>query len=502
MADPKSTYFATGNRGFATVLDRAEQGSFFDSALRVAARKKQAADKEQSEIMDMLSPEDVWQPFSETANQLILNGIESLAKGDLNRVDAMKLSAQYKMMQSQAKGLQEQHKEATKNYAADDEIDEAWATQWRFNKIVGDGSAEHLSKIAKTGVEDNGWVNEWGGSKAFKVNKVVSGLVGDLNKTLTDFIGSEQKSYPARGAIRFTKENMSVLVNEAFDKGVDKDGNPVIKVKNVEALRENGLLDSFLDDRRFHRIVMDSLYDKSGGQKKQFTNDEIDQEAVKLISLYGSDQQELKIKDESSNARYSVDSDRPKDDNVDAEQSMAIWYEHLQSGNQELVNNALNQLSNTRSVDGSLFWNVIANGGIKQLTGTKSDRDYVKEGSNKSGPKISQSSFRGATFDIIGSRINEYGNAVLTVKNNDLLKTTDWTTANISANRELEITLDPSANRSPEFWNEFYRLAMAGKEDKSHYNESKGGQLGGAVPTEPKAKKPEIKDPNNIDSYN
>ena len=346
--DSKGTFFGRGNRGLATMLGRTQQGSFFDSANRVAQSRQAARQKEQEDILDMLEPDDIWAPFQQSGDAMLEEAVDLFAKGELSRADAMKYNIRYKSAMSMANDLQQQHKDALALYEKDDEIDSAFATNWRFRNVVGDGTVDSLKSTAVKDIDNEGFLTEWGGSQGLNQSNVVTNMVGDLRQTLTEFLGSEDKSYVGPGSVRFTRQRVEQLLNEAFTTGVDENLNPVVKVKDAATLRESGLLSSFLENRRFNRIVMDNLYNQSGQQRTNFTQQEIDDEAVRMINLYGADQQEVRITEDSSTARYSVprQSGSGRDENDDR-MRRKYWWQALSSNNPELQSLALSRFSSS-----------------------------------------------------------------------------------------------------------------------------------------------------------
>lgn len=483
--DSKSTYFGQGNRGMATILQRAEQGSFFDSALRVAGRKQAAKQKEQDAILENLTPDDVWAPYSAAANNLLEQGLEEYAKGNLDRAGAMKLAVQYKNAQSQAKGMQEAHKEALSVYQKDNEINEGFATDWRFKSIVGDGSLNKLGEIVNKGVNDFGFVNEWGGSEGLNESNVVSNLVGDLRTTLEEFSQGEQKEYVGPGSMRVTQEKVKQLVNQAFTTTRDEQGNLKVSLKDAETLKQEGLLDSFMENERFNRIVMDALWKESGQQRTSFRPDEIEAKAMELINLYGADQQEVTTDQDSQGFRYSVPSQRGgrgKDD-VDAQERMTEWYRHLQSGNQELVENAASYLAGTVDMPGADLIEILPQNIRDEWTSTNSRKKDLNN----------------TDFTITNADVNG-GIVTLTVIPDKTLGGF-WTGKPFRKGQSTEVQVDLSANTSPEFWNKYYNLAKQRSnvgDDKPHYNENKGGDIGGAVtPSSTQSTNQTTYDPND-----
>lgn len=476
--DSKGVYFNQGNRGFATILQRAEQGSFFDSALRVAQREQSARQKEEEDILGMLEPDDIWSPYAQAANKILEDGIEAYAQGKLDKAGAMKLAVEYQNAQSQAKGLQKMHKEARVTYEKDDEIVTEEALKWRFGEVVGDGTLGNLSKVAVTGTNDLGFLDNWGGSKALRANKVVSNLVDTLRQTLEENLGSQQKEYIGPGAVRLSRQNVSTLLNQAFEEGIDANGKKTIKIKDIQALRDNGLLKSFLDDPKFHRIVVDSLYDKSGGQKTSFTPDEIDQEAANLINLYGSDKQELKVDEDAQNARYSVP--RPTrsrgDNEVDAQESMAVWYQHLMSGDPTLMNDAASYLVDTQNISALDLSEIISSADRSKLIN--------KDGKLRSGADD-------ASFEILNAKPVTLKDGSIGMQlrlSSDTGVGTFFSGYKIREGSPFVVTIDLQRNPAPEFWNKYYNLAKNKskiKDEKPHYLENKGGQIGSTQPAAP-----------------
>lgn len=346
--DSKGTFFGRGNRGLATILGRTQQGSFFDSANRVAASNQAQRAKEQEEMFDLLQPEDVWAPFQQTANSILEEGIEKMAAGDLDRAGALKIAVRYSTANGQAKSLQEDHNKAIDQYYADKRINAAKAAELRWQKVVGDGSLENLSRSAAMAMDDEFFADEMGGSAAYEVPEVVRAATSQLRLTLSEYLGSEESEYVGPGAKRFKRERIESLVNEAFTIGLDEKGVKTVKVKDIETLRESGLLDILFEDRAFNRIVVDRLYEKTGRSPDTYTQDELHEEAVRLINLYGADQQEVKVGEQTDTARYSVprsSGSGSKKDSGSAKRK--YWWQALSSGNPELQSLALSRFSTT-----------------------------------------------------------------------------------------------------------------------------------------------------------
>lgn len=465
--DSKGTYFNQGNRGFATILQRAEQGSFFDSALRVAGRKQAAKQKEQDAILENLKPDDVWAPYSAAANGILEQGIEALASGNLDRAGAMKIAVQYKNAQSQAKGMQEAHKTAIANYDKDSRVDAAKATEWRWKSITGDGTLDYLNTIVNTGVDDAGFLNEWGGGSVLNDSAVVKDVVKNLRTTLQEFSEGEQKEYMGPGSVAITRQKVKQLTNELFTRVPDPDNanQYTIALKDVETLRREGLLDTFLEDEYFNRVVQDALWNESGQQRTNFRPDEIEGKAMELLNMYGAAKQEITTDQDSQGYRYSTgDRDSGKGDDVDAQERMAEWYRHLKSNDPQLIENAANHLANTIMVPGNDLVQILSEEDKKALS-------------------ANQDKLSATDFKIIRASVDGSGELTMVVEPSKDSGSFLYPGKNYKAGRPMTVKVNRNASDAPEFWNKYYNLAMKRSmtEDKPHYNENKGGDVGSVL---------------------
>lgn len=488
--DSKGVYYDPSNRGFATILKRAEEGSFFDSALNVAKRRKQEEAQKRDDILKMLTPDDVWAPYSESANNILLSGVESLASGDLDRAGAMKLAVQYKTAQDQAKGMQELHTTAITNYAKDSRIDENKATEWRWGQAVGDGSIDFLKEALNKGVDDVGFLNEFGGSQYLNDSEVVTYLVDNLRTTLEEFETDETKEYYGPGGIRYTSQKIKELRNQAFTRVPDPENGNQYKLvlKDAQTLKNEGLLDSFMEDPYFNRMVQDALWEESGRERTTFRPDEIEQKAMQLINLYGSEQQELTVTEQSETARYTPskpekeakdsgkkDSGKKGEGKMTADESMALWYEHLMSGDPALMQDAASYLVDTREIESASLAEMVVDSD-KSIFYRRNGR--LRSGANEAGLEI-------LNAEPVQMSDGSYGLRVKVSSDHQL-----GSGMNIQKkkNQAFYVTIDLNKNKSPEFWNKYYNLAKNKStvgEEKPHYMENKGGAIGTTKPEAP-----------------
>lgn len=488
--DSKGVYYDPSNRGFATILKRAEEGSFFDSALNVAKRRQAEEAKKRDDILKMLTPDDVWAPYSESANNILLSGVESLASGDLDRAGAMKLAVQYKTAQDQAKGMQDLHTTAIANYTKDSRIDENKATEWRWGQAVGDGSIDFLKEALNKGIDDVGFLNDFGGSEYLNDSEVVTYLVDNLRTTLEEFETDETKEYYGPGGIRYTSQRIKQLRNQAFTRIPDPENGNQYKLvlKDAQTLKNEGLLDSFMEDPYFNRMVQDALWEESGRERTSFRPEEIEQKAMQLINLYGSEQQELTVTEQSETARYtpSKPEKEPKDSGkkdsgkkdggkMTADESMALWYEHLMSGNPTLMQDAASYLVDTREIEPASLAEMI----IDSEKGLfYNNKGKLRDGTGDAGLEV-------LNAEPVQMSDGSYGLKVKIISDKAFGA---WPSFSVKKGRPFEVTIDLNKNKSPEFWNKYYNLAKSRStvgEDKPHYMENKGGAIGSTKPEAP-----------------
>lgn len=470
--DARGIYFGGGNTGFATVLPQAEQGSGLDIAIKAAEQKKAEKAQREKDILDRIKPGDVWGPMAPAANSMLQKAIDDYAAGNLSLADAMRVNVDYKTFMDQANTMQKDHTEALAAYKKDPVIRDDYASKWRYQKVVGDGSLEHAKNASIEGVDNLGFLNEWGGSQGVDEGKAVRSIATDLRETLNNFVLGEEEEFIGPGAKRFTRTTARALMNEAFEKGTDEDGNPTVKVKSAAKLRESGLLDSFLQSKPFHRVVMDRLYNRYNKERTNFSQAEIEAEAVKLIDLYGAEKQELTLDIDSQNARYSVPGTGRKSGKVDPAERRKEWYEHLQSNDSALRQSALNYLVNTE-INGSDLWDIIdSTQQVIQKTGAKANQrgystwDFEKKTLNE------------ADFTINSSLIDENGRVVLRVTNDRKIGRKG--AYDLKDGRQLEIVIDPSKMKSPEWW--IQKLYNKSKEKgDEEYNQSAAGEISGGT---------------------
>lgn len=198
--DARGVFFGGGNTGFATVLPQAEQGSGLDIAIKAAEKKKAEAAQREKDILDKIQPGDVWGPLAPAANEMLQKAISDYAQGNLGLADAMRVAVDYKTFQDQATALQSEHTDAITQYKKDPIIKDDFASKWRYQQVVGDGSIDHAKDVSIKGVDNLGFLNEWGGSAGVDEGKAVRSIAGDLRQTLRDFVLGEEEEFVGPGA--------------------------------------------------------------------------------------------------------------------------------------------------------------------------------------------------------------------------------------------------------------------------------------------------------------
>lgn len=494
--DARGIYFGGGNTGFATVLPQAEQGSGLDIAIKAAEQKKAEKAQREKDILDRIKPGDVWGPMAPAANSMLQKAIDDYAAGNLSLADAMRVNVDYKTFMDQANTMQKDHTEALAAYKKDPVIRDDYASKWRYQKVVGDGSLEHAKNASIEGVDNLGFLNEWGGSQGVDEGKAVRSIATDLRETLNNFVLGEEEEFIGPGAKRFTRTTARALMNEAFEKGTDEDGNPTVKVKSAAKLRESGLLDSFLQSKPFHRVVMDRLYNRYNKERTNFSQAEIEDEAVKLIDLYGAEKQELTLDIDSQNARFSVPgTGRKPTKDEDSVEKRRIWYQNLQSGEPTRVLDALNYITGIDLPGTTLYDIADKNVPMRVVSGNRTG--------DKSWSNIRVDNFKAVDFTPLSANIRSDGKVAVRMEVDGKMVFKGWRD-NIDSGNEIEFVLDPANMQSPEFWiqNLYNKSKVKGDAD---YSESAAGGISDGITTQSQTQplsttlgKGVLNDPDNL----
>lgn len=480
MAQPlnaRGTFFGGGNRGFGTIIRREEQGTFADSGLRVAQRMKAEEEARRKEKKDTLAElrdielpkaEDIFSPYMDASTSMLNEIIEEYANGKINDAQLTMRVNEYRGMVNKGNQMKGLFEETVKLYEDDPTINAAAASRWLRQQAAGDGSPEYLSKTSIEGLNNLGFLDMEGGSAFLETQKVISQITNNVATDIRQRIIEGDTSWMGNNIV-MDKQQMNTEFSRIFEEVVTNNGIEY-RLKNPNDPSAREIVDSALQDKRFSRIVYDQLREDSP-DKETFTKDEARNKAIRILGGYSPTEITQEDVSETMGVRFAPQRrGGGKGDDVDADERRTEWYKHLMSGQPDLVNNALNYLTGTENMDFQDLRTILPQSEVDRLSRI-----------------FNFDALRVSDFDIQKGFLDSDGNPTLKLIPRKEIDRKGYRTGTFPAGRPLEVQIDLTSSQTPEFWNKYYDFANTystiGK--KAHYNENKGGQIGGATPATP-----------------
>jgi hypothetical protein len=483
MAQPlnaRGTFFGGGNRGLGTIIRREEQGTFADSGLRVAQRMKAEEEKAKTkrqekldELQDFEEAKDIFAPYLDTATGMINEIIDEYANGRLTDAELAMRVNDYKSLVYKGNQMKDSFDKIVELYEKDPTIDATAATKWARKQAAGDGSREYLTQKNKDGLSGLGFLDEEGGSAFLVPEKVISEITTEVATDIKQMIQDGDTKWLG-GNISMTKEQMNLEFSRLFEEEYTNEGVK-FKLRDPNSPEAKEIIDSSLLNKKFSRIVYDQLREDNP-EKESFTKDEARNKAIRILGGYSDTKIETEDKTKTMGVRWKPERRAGgKGDDVDADERRTEWYKHLMSGQPDLVNNALNYLTGTTNVPFTDLREIISSDTLASLNRTYNDDDLTS-----------------ASFDIKRGYLKNGEPTVVLVPRKSISKKGGlWGTGlfagSLEEGRPIEVSVDLNSSQSQEFWNNYYNIAntYSTTGEKAHYNENKGGQIGGATPTAP-----------------
>lgn len=478
MAQPlnaRGTFFGGGNRGLGTIIRREEQGTFADSGLRVAQRMKAEEEKAKTkrqekldELQDFEEAKDIFAPYLDTATGMINEIIDEYANGRLTEAELAMRVNDYKSLVYKGNQMKDSFDKIVELYEKDPTIDATAATKWARKQAAGDGSREYLTQKNKDGLSGLGFLDEEGGSAFLVPEKVISEITTEVATDIKQMIQDGDTKWLG-GNISMTKEQMNLEFSRLFEEEYTNEGVK-FKLRDPNSPEAKEIIDSSLLNKKFSRIVYDQLREDNP-EKESFTKDEARNKAIRILGGYSDTKIETEDKTKTMGVRWKPERRAGgKGDDVDADERRTEWYKHLMSGQPDLVNNALNYLTGTENMDFQDLRTILPQSEVDRLSRI-----------------FNFDALRVSDFDIQKGFLDSDGNPTLKLIPRKEIDRKGYRTGTFPAGRPLEVQIDLTSSQTPEFWNKYYDFANTystiGK--KAHYNENKGGQIGGATPATP-----------------
>lgn len=485
MAQPlnaRGTFFGGGNRGFGTIIRREEQGTFADSGLRVAQRMKAEEEARRKEKKDTLAElrdielpkaEDIFSPYMDASTSMLNEIIDEYANGKINDAQLTMRVNEYRGMVNKGNQMKGLFEETVKLYEDDPTINAAAASRWLRQQAAGDGSPEYLSKTSIEGLNNLGFLDMEGGSAFLETQKVISQITNNVATDIRQRIIEGDTSWMGNNIV-MDKQQMNTEFSRIFEEVVTNNGIEY-RLKNPNDPSAREIVDSALQDKRFSRIVYDQLREDSP-DKETFTKDEARNKAIRILGGYSPTEITQEDVSETMGVRFAPQRrGGGKGDDVDADERRTEWYKHLMSGQPDLVNNALNYLTGTTNVPFTDLREIISSDTLASLNRTYDSDDLTS-----------------ASFDIKRGYLKNGEPTIVLVPKESISKKgglfgTGLFAGSLEEGRPIEVSVDLNSSQSQEFWNNYYNIAntYSTTGEKAHYNENKGGQIGGATPTAP-----------------
>lgn len=478
MAQPlnaRGTFFGGGNRGLGTIIRREEQGTFADSGLRVAQRMKAEEEKAKTkrqekldELQDFEEAKDIFAPYLDTATGMINEIIDEYANGRLTEAELAMRVNDYKSLVYKGNQMKDSFDKIVELYEKDPTIDATAATKWARKQAAGDGSREYLTQKNKDGLSGLGFLDEEGGSAFLVPEKVISEITTEVATDIKQMIQDGDTKWLG-GNISMTKEQMNLEFSRLFEEEYTNEGVK-FKLRDPNSPEAKEIIDSSLLNKKFSRIVYDQLREDNP-EKESFTKDEARNKAIRILGGYSDTKIETEDKTKTMGVRWKPERRAGgKGDDVDADERRTEWYKHLMSGQPDLVDNALNYLTGTEKMDFQDLRTILPQSEVDRLSRI-----------------FNFDALRVSDFDIQKGFLDSDGNPTLKLIPRKEIDRKGYRTGTFPAGRPLEVQIDLTSSQTPEFWNKYYDFANTystiGK--KAHYNENKGGQIGGATPATP-----------------
>lgn len=478
MAQPlnaRGTFFGGGNRGLGTIIRREEQGTFADSGLRVAQRMKAEEEKAKTkrqekldELQDFEEAKDIFAPYLDTATGMINEIIDEYANGRLTDAELAMRVNDYKSLVYKGNQMKDSFDKIVELYEKDPTIDATAATKWARKQAAGDGSREYLTQKNKDGLSGLGFLDEEGGSAFLVPEKVISEITTEVATDIKQMIQDGDTKWLG-GNISMTKEQMNLEFSRLFEEEYTNEGVK-FKLRDPNSPEAKEIIDSSLLNKKFSRIVYDQLREDNP-EKESFTKDEARNKAIRILGGYSDTKIETEDKTKTMGVRWKPERRAGgKGDDVDADERRTEWYKHLMSGQPDLVDNALNYLTGTEKMDFQDLRTILPQSEVDRLSRI-----------------FNFDALRVSDFDIQKGFLDSDGNPTLKLIPRKEIDRKGYRTGTFPAGRPLEVQIDLTSSQTPEFWNKYYDFANTystiGK--KAHYNENKGGQIGGATPATP-----------------
>lgn len=478
MAQPlnaRGTFFGGGNRGLGTIIRREEQGTFADSGLRVAQRMKAEEEKAKTkrqekldELQDFEEAKDIFAPYLDTATGMINEIIDEYANGRLTDAELAMRVNDYKSLVYKGNQMKDSFDKIVELYEKDPTIDATAATKWARKQAAGDGSREYLTQKNKDGLSGLGFLDEEGGSAFLVPEKVISEITTEVATDIKQMIQDGDTKWLG-GNISMTKEQMNLEFSRLFEEEYTNEGVK-FKLRDPNSPEAKEIIDSSLLNKKFSRIVYDQLREDNP-EKESFTKDEARNKAIRILGGYSDTKIETEDKTKTMGVRWKPERRAGgKGDDVDVDERRTEWYKHLMSGQPDLVNNALNYLTGTENMDFQDLRTILPQSEVDRLSRI-----------------FNFDALRVSDFDIQKGFLDSDGNPTLKLIPRKEIDRKGYRTGTFPAGRPLEVQIDLTSSQTPEFWNKYYDFANTystiGK--KAHYNENKGGQIGGATPATP-----------------
>lgn len=353
MSASRSISFDSTNRGGATLLNFRRE-DYFDVAnkglMLKAKRKGDKADAKTNMLKDVKSF-DSWKHYSPSIQSAWNEVLDRVKNGSIDDVDMKREILRISNAAKSSLQMQDEFKSAKVQYNKDKKVSPD-AAKWYLNKFHATNDIQSLEDRQTEDVTPYGFLDEEGGSQFINRSEAFSDVV---NTTFKDFLKEKFQSPAFRkrigmGLFQLDQQQLETEVKKFAE--YDKETG-TIRVKNPEALIEEGVLDVFLQDPYTERIIEDEAIARTEGNPTDDVRSQILSEMLEPYST-GTVTDKTNIK----TAREAVDFQGIRGRR---EQDSALrWLEDVRSGDPE----ALGFIEGGKDGSGTVTSSGIEDGGL------------------------------------------------------------------------------------------------------------------------------------------